>query len=78
VSSKTIWSCYPDFLCYNKFINHQKETVDNLIEIFFNKGGHINKFYLKKKKRNPTLVYLNGWFRGRNIREAILKALADK
>ncbi|MCJ7792857.1 MAG: hypothetical protein MUP45_02680, partial [Candidatus Marinimicrobia bacterium] len=59
-------------------INNQKETVDNLIVIFFNKGGRINEFYLQKRKRNPTLVYLNGWFRGRNIREAISRALADQ
>jgi len=65
-------------LCYNQSINNQKDTIDNLIVIFFNKGGRINEFYLQKKKRNPTLVYLNGWFRGRNIREAISRALADK
>jgi len=65
-------------MCYNEFINNNKETIDNLIVIFFEEGGRIDKFYLQKRKRNPSLVYLNGWFRGRNIREAILRALADQ
>jgi len=65
-------------VCYNKSINNKKETTENLIDTFFEKGGRINKFYLKKKQGNPSLVYLNGWFRGRNIREAILRALAGQ
>jgi len=67
-----------DFVCYNEFINNTKDTIDNLIVAFLEKGGRINKFYLQKKKRNPSLVYLNGWFRGRNIREAISRALAGQ
>lgn len=67
-----------DFVCYNEFIENKTDTIDNLIVTFLEKGGRINKFYLQKKKRNPSLVYLNGWFRGRNIREAILRALADQ
>lgn len=27
---------------------------------------------------DPSIVYLNGWFRGRNIREAVLRALAGQ
>jgi len=65
-------------LCYNEFINNKKDTTENLIAIFLEKGGRINNFYLQKIKRNPSLVHLNGWFSGRNIREAILKALADQ
>jgi len=65
-------------VCYNEFINNKKDTTDNLIATFWENGGRINKFYLQKKKRNPSLVYLNGWFRGRNIREAILRALAGQ
>jgi len=65
-------------VCYNEFINNKKETTDNLIIAFFKGGGRINEFYLKKKRKNPSLVYLNGWFRGRNIREAILRALAGQ
>lgn len=62
----------------NEFIDNKNDTTDNLIDTFLEKGGRIDKFYLQKKKRNPTLVYLNGWFRGRNIREAVLRALADQ
>jgi len=60
---------------YNELIDNKKETTDNLIVTFFGKGGRINEFYLRKKGKNPSLVYLNGWFSGKNIREAILKAL---
>jgi len=67
----------PDYVCYNEFIK-KKETTDNLIIAFFEEGGRINEFYLQKKGRNPSLVYLNGWFRGRNIREAITRALAGQ
>jgi len=67
-----------DYICYNELINHKTETTDNLITVLLKKGGRINKFYLQKKKRNPSLVYLNGWFSGRNIREAILKALEGR
>jgi hypothetical protein len=64
-------------VCYNELINLKQDTTDHLITTFLEKGGRIDKFYLQKKKKNPSLVYLNGWFRGRNIREAILRALAD-
>jgi len=67
-----------DYVCYNEFINNKKDATDNLIVTFLEKGGRINEFYLQKKGRNPSLVYLNGWFRGRNIREAISRALADQ
>lgn len=63
-------------MCYNKPINKNKEnTLDSLIATFLKKGGRINKYYLQDKRKNPSLVYLNGWFRGRNIREAISRAL---
>jgi len=40
------------------------------------KGGRIDKYYLQRWNKNKhTLVYLNGWFSGKNIREAILNAL---
>ncbi len=67
-----------DFVCYNEVITNKEETTDNLIVTFLEKGGRINNFYLQKKSRNPSLVYLSGWFSGRNIREAILKALAEQ
>jgi len=59
---------------YNDTIDN-KNPIDNLINAFLKQGGRINKLYLNNLKRTPTLVYLNGWYRGRNIREAILRAL---
>jgi hypothetical protein len=43
------------------------------------KGGTVNKYYLQDWNKNKSaLVYLNGWFKGKNIREALLKALTPK
>jgi len=42
------------------------------------RGGKIDKYYLRDWNRNKkTLVYLNGWFGGKTIREAIIKALGS-
>jgi len=50
--------------------------LTDLITSFIKKGGKINKYYLQDISRNkPSLVYLKGWFRGKNIKEAITKAL---
>ncbi len=67
-------------MCYNDCINIKNtiDTKDNLIVTFFEKGGRIDKFYLRKRRKGPTLVYLNGWFRGRNINDAILRAFAGQ
>ena len=55
-----------------------KLTLDKLIELFLKKGGYVNKFYLQDWNKNKhALVYLNGWFGGKNIREALTKALAS-
>jgi hypothetical protein len=60
----------------NHYSNH---TVEELMSFFLKKGGHIDKYYLQKSNKNKkTLVYLKGWFSGKNIREALLKALAPK
>ena len=54
-----------------------KSSVDELIAIFLKKGGRIDKYYLQEWNKNKhAIIYLNGWFGGKNIREAILKALA--
>jgi hypothetical protein len=51
-------------------------AIDELIKKFLKRGGHINRYYLQNSTRNKrSLVYLNGWFGGQNIREAIQKAL---
>lgn len=52
-------------------------TIPELITSFIQKGGKIDKYYLRDWNKNKTtLVYLDGWFKGKNIREALVKALA--
>jgi len=54
-----------------------KPSTDELISIFLKKGGRIDKYYLQRWNRNKhTILYLNGWFGGKNIHEALLRALA--
>jgi len=63
-------------VCYNKIINTQT-PVNELITLFLAKGGHIDKYYLETCNQNRhTTLFLNGWFGGKNIREALQKALA--
>ena len=52
------------------------ETIDEVVEDFIQKGGRINPYYLTKPKSKPALVFYKRWYRGRNIREAITRALA--
>lgn len=52
-------------------------SLDKLVEKLLKRGGHVNKYYLKNLNKNKhAIVFLNGWFSGKNIREALLKALA--
>lgn len=54
-----------------------KSSIDELIAIFLKKGGRIDKYYLQDWHRSKhTILYLNGWFGGKNIKEALLRALA--
>jgi len=47
-----------------------------LIKVFQKKGGRVDKYYLCNWNKNKhAVVYLKGWFGGKNIREAIMKAL---
>jgi hypothetical protein len=50
--------------------------LEELIEAFKNKGGRINKYYVQNPKKGPTLVFYKRWYRGKNIRDAINRALA--
>ena len=61
-------------ICYNAVIDNinVSEEIDN----FLKKGGRINKYYLNNPRRNPVLVFYKRWYRGRNIREAIKRALS--
>jgi hypothetical protein len=46
------------------------------VGIVSKKGGHVDKYYLREWNKNKhAIVFLNGWFSGKNIREALLKAL---
>jgi len=47
-------------------------VVENFLQI----GGKINSYYLRNFKKTPVLVFYKRWFRGRNIREAITRAIA--
>ena len=47
-----------------------------VIENFLENGGKINKRYLKSPSKGPVLVFYRKWYRGRNIKEAISRALA--
>jgi hypothetical protein len=48
-----------------------------LIKIFLKKGGRINKYYLLESNKNKhAIVFLKDWFAGKNIREALLRAMA--
>jgi hypothetical protein len=50
-------------------------SINELIESFLQKGGKIDRYYLRDINRSKrTLVHLNGWFSGQNIRTAIMKA----
>jgi hypothetical protein len=63
-------------LWYNRGIEN-KFSLDKLVENLRKKGGHVNKYYLQEWNKNKhAVVFLNGWFSGKNIREAITKALA--
>lgn len=60
---------------YNLYIN-TKSSVNDLISTFQKRGGRIDKYYLCEWNRNKrAVVYFKGWFSGKNIREAITKAL---
>ena len=53
----------------------QDASLSKLIATFFEKGGKINKYYLRDINRSKrSLVYLDGWFSGQNVKTAILKA----
>ena len=59
-----------------QWIIEYKPTIEELINQLIRKGGRINEYYLRNNNTNKqTLVYLNGWHSGCNIREAITKAL---
>lgn len=54
----------------------ENETLDEVIKDFIQKGGRINSYYLTRPKSRPTLVFYKRWYKGRNIREAIRRALS--
>jgi hypothetical protein len=51
-------------------------SIIELAKVLSEKGGHVNKYYLQEWNRNKhAIVFLKGWVAGKNIREALLKAL---
>jgi len=47
------------------------------LTIFLKQGGHVNEYYLQERNKNKhAIVFLNSWFSGKNIREALVKALS--
>jgi hypothetical protein len=59
-------------------LNNQSSLTE-LVDRFVKKGGKVNRFYLSNPLHcKQTLVYLNGWFSGKNVKEAIEKALSSK
>lgn len=56
-----------------------EETVDQLVARFIKRGGKIDKYYLRSDRPSRRiLVNLNGWFSGKNMREAITRAFAGQ
>jgi len=55
----------------------KNSSLKELIETFLKRGGRVNKYYLSEvNQRKHTTVFLKAWFSGKNLREAILKAMA--
>jgi len=40
------------------------------------KGGKINRMYLRNSSKGPALVFYKKWYRGKNLRDAISRALS--
>jgi len=54
-----------------------KSTVEELVALLVKRGGRVDRSYLRKTNMNKhALVWLKGWFGGKNIREALTKALS--
>ena len=52
-------------------------SLNKLVEALLKRGGHVNKYYLTDLNKNKhAVVFLDSWFGGKNIREALIKALA--
>jgi hypothetical protein len=64
----------PDII---KFILNSNE-LEEMIVNFLEKGGRINKIYLKNPLKGPVLVFYKRWYRGKNIRDGISRALAGR
>ena len=52
------------------------KTLEELVDAFVKMGGRINKYYLRNPQKGPSLVFYKDWYRGKNIRDAITRALA--
>ena len=51
--------------------------LDELVDKLLKRGGHVNNYYLKDFNKNkPAVVFLKRWFSGKNIKQALMKALS--
>jgi|GEM_PF-3168237 len=56
---------------------NNKTPIDSLANQLLNRGGHVSQYYLKENNKNkPAVVFLKRWFRGKNIHEALMRALS--
>lgn len=56
-----------------------EETMSLLMARFLKQGGKIDKYYLRRDRPSKrVLVNLHGWFGGKDVREAINKAIAGQ
>ena len=54
-----------------------QSSLDELVEVFLEKGGRIDKYYLLESNKNKhAIVFLKKWFSGKNIKEALMRAMA--
>jgi len=52
--------------------------LKELIKSFLEKGGRIDGYYLKNSRKGPGLVFYKHWYRGRNVREAVSRAMKSE
>jgi hypothetical protein len=56
-----------------------EEKMSSLMARFLKRGGKIDKSYLNPHKSySHVVVNLNGWFGGKNVREAITRAISGQ
>jgi len=58
---------------------NKNSSVSELVKVLLKNGGHVDKYYLLEWNKNKhAVVFFKEWFGGKNIREALMKALTWK